>query len=100
MFLTAGDWDVTGIVSFTLSSSTMSVAIAGISTTAATFQNAATGVQNSQAQISSMTIGTNVAAPITRISIASTTTVYLVGQGNFSGGTVTASGFIRARRVR
>jgi hypothetical protein len=35
-----------------------------------------------------------------RISVASTTTVFLVGSATFSGGTPTASGAIYARRAR
>ena len=37
---------------------------------------------------------------ITRINIAAAANVFLAAQGTFSGGTVSATGYISARRVR
>lgn len=98
--LTAGDWDVTGVVSFNPAGSTVVQAmIAGVSTTA----NTAPGFPN-QTQLNgfNLTAGSQnfVNAPIVRISLASTTIVRLGAQANFTTSTCTASGFIRARRVR
>jgi hypothetical protein len=39
-------------------------------------------------------------APVIRVSLASTTTVFLVAQASFGVSTMTCDGFIRARRVR
>jgi hypothetical protein len=39
-----------------------------------------------------------IASPVVRVSIASTTTVYAIGRGDFSASTLTCDGFIRARR--
>lgn len=96
--LTAGDWDVSGMVIFNVAASTvMSAQVAGISSTSATlatyqFSNIA-GAQAAGA-------GSNVITPVVRISVAATTTVYLVAQGNFTNSTCQAGGVIRARRAR
>lgn len=101
--LPAGDWDVTGIVQFNPAGSTTSTQWAvGISTTGATFGTAATGITNQNLSNGSAAAGVanSLDAPITRISLAATTPVYLVAQSTFAVSTQTASGFIRARRVR
>lgn len=102
--LTSGDWDVTGLCSTNPAATTVTTAlVSGISTTSATFSNAAAGIQNSftLAGFTSTAQASFVApAPITRVSVASTTTVFLVCQINFNTSTLTVSGFIRARRVR
>lgn len=101
--LTAGDWDVDGIVNFITATTTNVVALAfGTSTTNnsldgdntfADYYNAPAGVV-----YDAVTIRGN--APTRRISVSSTTTVYLVAVAIFSVSTVTAHGMIRARRVR
>ena len=99
--LTAGDWDVSGSVTFApAGSTTIQVLQLGISTTSATFPAANTG--GSIALRTSFTTGGAqlLASPATRISVASTTTVYLVANATFGVSTMTADGFIRARRVR
>jgi hypothetical protein len=69
-----------------------------ISTTSATFGSL--GANTSF--IGSATAGTPFTVPSTvlRVSIAATTTVFLVANGSFTISTLTANGFIRARRVR
>jgi len=97
--LTAGDWDVGGSVRFTpAAGATPSSIAAGINTTSATLGGAGTTTQF---------VGTMAAAqvqiintPTFRISLSTTTTVYLVQNSGFSGGTETADGIIRARRIR
>lgn len=97
--LTAGDWDVwgtlqfnpTGITSWGQFWASTNSTSATLGTNDNTFSLAATLVATSSARFQ---------APIARYSLASTTTVYLVGQALFSGGTVTCDGFIKARRVR
>lgn len=97
--LTAGDWDVTGVVDYAMTGATATNFLHGTSTTSATL-----GGQDSYAQKpfafagSNATLGDN--APLVRLSLSGTTTVYLVAQAAFSGGSVDAYGTIRARRVR
>lgn len=102
--LTAGDWDVTGICRFTPNVTTTSTQwVCGISTTSNTFDTAATGISNYfllSGIHADASAAQNISAPITRISISSTTTVYLVSQTTFATSTMMVSGFIRARRVR
>ena len=102
--LTAGDWDVTGIAQFNPAGTTVTTsALAGINTVSATFGTVAAGINNFTlvAGLSGNAgVANNVVAPVTRISIASTTTVFLVAQVGFTTSTMTTSGFIRARRVR
>ena len=99
--LTAGDWDISGIVDF-LPAATTSITqfTAGISTTSATF-----GLQDTYCQISQAALvqGANMSSfdtPTIRISTASAITVYLVSRSVFTASTLTSYGTIRARRVR
>jgi hypothetical protein len=94
--LTAGDWDVEGYISITYSTNGQDTS-AGISLVNNTMPSAGFGVcEMTGSNVSSYqnTTGTR------RVSIAVTTTVYLVAQCSFIGGTGTAQGEIRARRVR
>lgn len=97
--LTAGDWDVSGAAQLIGSGVTSAGFMgAGISTTSATFGSV--GSLNVLQFTMSSPTANHLPTPIFRVSIASTTTVFLVGQAAWSGGTFTANGFIRARRVR
>jgi hypothetical protein len=102
--LTAGDWDVDGAVNFLLGGTTNVVALyGGISTTNNTLgaNNTFTGVTNAAAGIVySPTYQVRTAPPIQRISLAATTTVYLIAYADFTVSTATAHGLIQARRVR
>lgn len=103
--LTAGDWDVAGICATNpAGTTTTSIVISGISTTSAVFQNVpgSGGFLYAQAFTVSVPAGGQIflQAPVTRISVASSTTTYLVCQANFAVSTMTISGYIRARRVR
>lgn len=99
--LTAGDWDVVGTVSFVpAGSTTVSIVQTGISTTSATFPAANTGgyvLSTAPFTTGGLQIQNS---PVVRLSLASTTTVYLVGQLGFGTSTAQGEGFIRARRVR
>lgn len=98
--LTAGDWDVSGIILFAPGSGATATAFFGsISTTSATLGPLGTTYQITPVSITAGN-GITTPTPVVRISIASTTTVYLVGYSTLSGGTVNTTGFIRARRVR
>lgn len=101
--LTAGDWDVNGVVAFTNNATTSYTFRGGcISLTSNTFgSQGSPGVMvlTTQAGVNggltdSLPTGTM------RISVASTTIVYLVAVGIFSVSTSSAYGFIAARRAR
>lgn len=98
--LTAGDWDVYGKIAWA-GATTGTYTIASISATSATLgtdevtQGYAAAPFLSQAN----SRFTQEAGPY-RASLASTTTIYLVGQEGFTVGTPAVGGFLRARRVR
>lgn len=97
--LTAGDWNVWGVVDYVTTGATTSDFKSGISSTSATF-GAQDTFQNMPFIATALSDTFGHAVALTRISLASTTTVYLVGQSNFSVGTAAAYGSIFARRVR
>ena len=99
--LTAGDWDVSGVVAITNPGTTTFAYINyGTSTTSAT--------AGTLGQMGGLTTPSTIAAtidfttpiPETRLSLASTTTVYLVTRASFAVSTASAYGVIRARRIR
>ena len=94
--LTAGDWDVFGQTTFNsqVNSTTSTV---GISITSAVLP--ATG-SNAYSVFSCATQATLSQSVYTRISIASTTTVYLVGSSAYSGTAPSWSIELVARRIR
>lgn len=96
--LTAGDWDVWGTADFSISSGASS--LAGWVNTASASQP---GSPNGATAALTTSIGagtTGFATGIARVSVASTTTVYLSAIASFSAGTAGAFGFLGARRVR
>jgi hypothetical protein len=94
--LTAGDWDVEGVVSFAAASITGTNCLGGMSTTTAT-----NGPVPSEMPTVPTTSGSvRLALTRQRFSLSSTSTVFLVGRIVFSAGTPTAGGYISARRVR
>jgi hypothetical protein len=97
--LPAGDWDVSGVIDFTFNSTTTTSLISGTNTTTNAFGGQDTFVSCIQ-NLTGVTGGFSQVTPVTRYSLTSTTTVYLVGRSSFSAGTVTAAGTIRARRCR
>lgn len=97
--LTAGDWDVEGVIQFTPTGTTVTLqTTTAISTTSATI--GAVGTFTTQTMNMTGGNGQTMTSPVTRLSLSSTTTVYLVGLTSFNTSTMTAAGFIRARRVR
>jgi len=99
--LTAGDWDVSGGIQWNpAGTTTISILRASTSATSATngtfdatvLLAPANGFFTGQVEITPI--------PTTRYSLASATTIYLVGTPTFGTSTMTASGVIRARRVR
>lgn len=100
--LTAGDWDVSGIVyhapaattSYTRYIGSLSGTTDALNTTAGRF------VDFSQAAFVSGGNTFNAVIPPYRFNVTGSTTVYLVAFGTFSVSTSAAFGIIRARRVR
>lgn len=99
--LTAGDWDITGVVDFH----------PGATTTGSYFQAGVSGTTNalgSQDQYASapmalaagLGVDVGMACPTVRQSLSGATTIYLTCQAGFALSTLTAYGTIRARRVR
>jgi len=101
--LTAGDWDVSGIVGFTANGATVTAAnaFAAISTNSG---NTTTDHVTGDNQIAGMeptaTYDRTLEIPTYRMSLSGTTTVYLKGRVSYSAGTPKFYGRISARRVR
>ncbi|SPA25862.1 conserved exported hypothetical protein [Cupriavidus taiwanensis] len=99
--LTAGDWEVSGVVTYVPAGGTTITGVAaGINTTANTMPADNTGAYNTLA--ATLTTGGAQAygSPTVRVSLSATTSVYLIGRAFFGVSTMSANGFIRARRVR
>lgn len=96
--LSAGDWDITGSMQFTIGGTCSGIAV-GVSSTNNTLPSAPL---YSVVGMATGTVGSNSAlvAPMQRFSLAGATTIYLVGYSNFTTSTVSANGTIYARRVR
>ncbi len=97
--LTAGDWDLTGLVKFNMTGATVSDFKAGFTTTSATLGNDTTYIQK-PFSFTGLTSTYGDVLPTIRISIAATTKIYFVAQATFTVGTVSSFGTMRARRVR
>jgi hypothetical protein len=103
--LTAGDWDVSGIVQFTGDPTTnVATAIGGTSASSATLPPFGTGDTNRfnwpAVTAPFSTGGLSAPSGPVRITLATTTTIYLVASATFSVATCSAFGTIRARRMR
>lgn len=98
LVLTAGDWDVDGAVSFIPNGASFTVLNGGINTVSATNPVFPNRFQYALAFTSATQY---IPTTMRRVSVSATTTVYLIAQATFTGGTgSTVGGFIRARRVR
>jgi hypothetical protein len=98
--LTAGDWEVSGTIGFAYAGGTLTTVVTSISLTTNTL-DATLGRLNSFnfGPGFAVTGGFTMNTPVTRVSVASTTSVFLVAQSGFTS-TATATGIIRARRAR
>ena len=102
--LTAGDWDITGMVSFNGNgATTVTLTAGGINTTTntlpAAYEARATAVfAAASTPFATSPIGSVV--PTVRAQLTTTTTYYLVAVLNFGISTAGAGGTIYARRVR
>jgi hypothetical protein len=102
--LTAGDWDVNATVAFSPNgTAAQTICQAGVSTTTGTLPTAPGGGAYIAVPVNLIT-GDGSCFPVgtTRLSLSSTTTVYLVANTTFTGvaATVGGYGFIGARRAR
>lgn len=97
--LTAGDWDVEGWVNFAATGGTTTGRVASISATSATHPIDGSQIHQGY-QTTTLTETTSVSLPRKRISLAATTTIYLVATGTFSAGSMAGFGGINARRCR
>lgn len=101
--LTAGDWDVSGTVSFVPAASTsVTQYVATVNSTSATLPTAsgkgAYSIRSMAAQVPNA--ADYVPTGNRRVSIASTTTFYLIARSTFTVSTMQAFGIITARRAR
>ena len=102
--ITAGDWDLYGVVCFTTGGAlTATNFVAGFSTTSGNFSTGLTQGDNridSPLSPVSASSDTCLTLPQYRITISSTTTYYLKCASTFAAGSVSAYGRISARRRR
>ena len=102
--LTAGDWDVSGTVCYTMAAATYTGFTAGISDVSGTLPSTDyEGWLRVDQKIISPA-GTSgdfcISVPTVRVLIASTTVYYLVGQVVFTAGSAVQWGHLAARRMR
>lgn len=99
--LTAGDWDVSGTVYFSPAATTsITLFKAGISTTTDTDDNTPGHYAQRAFAAQVPNAGNSIVTPTVRISLAATTTIYLVANQVFTVSTMNGFGHICARRVR
>lgn len=103
--LDAGDWDVSANLFYNVSAgASVLYALAGITQTSATFEVAGTNNNNAGigfiggSPIPAMSI--NPCIGVYRANLSAPGTIYLIAQAGFTGGTVSAYGYIGARRFR
>jgi hypothetical protein len=98
--LTAGDWDVWGTLGFTATAATSYQGY--ISTTSATIPASSAWPANGSIvfDTTSRTGGAAITIPSIRLSLTSTTTVFLVANIVVSSGTIGGYGMLQARRRR
>lgn len=101
MSLTAGDWDITGVINCTLNGSTIQAWLVGISLTGG--NNGATlnaGDSRSDGAIPTTTYDVTNTVSVDRFQLTTTTTVFLKFLATYSVGNPKATGRLSARRVR
>ena len=101
--LTAGDWDVSGSVAFNPNAATVTTSLGGaVNTTADTLPTAPGDGAYALLRATYLVPTGTIILPIgqRRMSLAATTTVYLIGFSVFATNTMAAYGFIGARRAR
>lgn len=98
--LTAGDWDVSGVVGF-LPAGTTSITVmgGGSSATSATIGALGSAFAESQTATVPGAVGQIRVIPTVRLNVTATTTIYLVATATFTVSTLGGYGLISARRV-
>ncbi|MDR6389245.1 hypothetical protein [Paraburkholderia phenoliruptrix] len=96
--LTAGVYLVWGSATYTVGTgATMNIWLAGVSQTSATLPAAGTYFQSNGSITATGAATAN--APMYLLTLSSAKTIYLTGDAIFSGGAVTATGFLAALRI-
>lgn len=99
--LTAGDWDVYGVVDFTFGATTSyTYAAGGVSSTSATLVADQGFAHTTPAEVPVNTNDQSYPIAPTRFSVSGSTKVYLVARSTFTVSTLKAYGTISARRAR
>jgi hypothetical protein len=100
--LTAGDWDVWGVVGFSPNGATTVSGIQGAVNTTTDTLPTAPGDGAIAALFATLTTGFAQYLPVgsRRVSISATTTIYLIANSSFLVNTMAAFGYIGARRRR
>ena len=100
--LTAGDWDVSGEVWIAVGAGGATGIAGSINTTSATLSGSSSFNQSRFSLTAAFTASINEIFPLraARVSLAATTTYYLIAQATFPSGATTATGNIIARRMR
>jgi hypothetical protein len=96
--LTAGDWQVTGAISFAPSIAAADVFYAGLNSSSATLPGSPFSIEAPITVINTVTFAATV--PSQRFSLSATTSVYLCAAATFASGTCAATAIIEARRAR
>jgi len=100
--LTAGDWDVTGLLYYQLNGATSAgayeVAISLFSGNTTTDHSAGDNVMDGP--FPTVALNQSISVPVWRVSVASTTTVFLKALGVYTVGNPRYVGRISARRIR
>ena len=106
--LTAGEWDIYGVIEWDLTSATVTEYAGSISKTPGTLSAVNTLAVPTDGEVRSA-VATNLVTssddyqlilPVTRVKLAASDDFYLVANITFSAGTVAVFGSIYARRVR
>lgn len=95
--LPAGDWEVYGVVQF-VSTGNMNGYTAGVTTSTSAYLAFQTQTKSAVAFNASATVIREV--PVQKVRTTAGVTVYMRADSTFSSGTVTATAYIRATRVR
>lgn len=101
--LTPGDWDVAANLNFAATSATTTAGATwtgSINTVSATLSNDGSESYDTPGAITTTSFKLSCTINRKRISVTTTTTIYLVANAVFTAGTVGAYGTLNARRVR
>lgn len=97
LVLSAGEWEVTGVVRYVTTTAPFFTLFGGIGTTSGSVP------LDPDRYLSSATTNTSdqvAIAPLKRFNLSGSTTIYLAASAIFSTGTATVNGYLTARRTR